>query len=284
MVQQLFAEQVISTVRLSTGVTLSYLEQGDPAGEPVIMLHGFTNSSLSFSRVLPLFSPDYHIFALDMRGHGHSSKSASSFEMSDYVADVIAFMDAKGIKKATLTGHSLGSMVAQLATIQYPERVSRLVLVGSMTRVTNDGVKDLNKAVQTLEDPVDPEFAREFQSGKLFRNLPADFLDAVVAESLKVPARVWREAFASFVQQDTTEEVAKIRVPTLIIWGDHDPNFSYRDQETLRDRIPNSRLLIYKLTGHSPHWEQPELFVADLEQFLQLTWEIVDRAAFHLAR
>src|SRR5215813_5937014 len=117
--------------RLSTGVRLRYAESGDPAGHPIILLHGYTDSWFSFSRALPYFDPSHHVYILDQRGHGDSDRPASGYTFSDFAADVIAFMEAKGIKRATLVGHSMGSIVAQGVALLAPERVERLVLIGS---------------------------------------------------------------------------------------------------------------------------------------------------------
>ncbi|MGH8064004.1 MAG: alpha/beta fold hydrolase [Candidatus Entotheonellia bacterium] len=80
---------------LTTGVRLHYAEQGDPADHPVILLHGYTDAWVSFSRVLPLMAPSYHVYALDQRGHGDSDRPASGYTMRDLAADVLAFMETE---------------------------------------------------------------------------------------------------------------------------------------------------------------------------------------------
>lgn len=271
MAQNLGIASRFATIKLATGVTLNYREQGDEKGEPVIMLHGYTDSWNTYALVMPLLSPAYHVFALDQRGHGNSSKAECCYTMQQMAADVVALMDAKGIAKATLVGHSMGSMVAQLVAIHHPERVARLVLIGSMVVGGNPGVLEFNGAVQTLTDPIDPAFVRDFQMSTLAGEISPAFLDKVVAESLKVPAHVWRQAMANFVEQETTPDLHKISAPTLIMWGELDPYFPRSDQETLATLIPQATLRIYEQVSHNPHWEQPERFVADLEQFLAST-------------
>jgi pimeloyl-ACP methyl ester carboxylesterase len=78
---------------LTTGVRLHYAEQGDPAGQPIILLHGYSDSWYSFSRVLPALAATYHIYALDQRGHGDSDRPAQGYGMPDFAADVVAFLD-----------------------------------------------------------------------------------------------------------------------------------------------------------------------------------------------
>jgi non-heme chloroperoxidase len=97
-----------ASTRLSTGPRLHYAEQGDPIGEAVIFFYGYPNSWFSFSRVLPLLSPNYHAFALTRRGHGDADKPECCYTLDDFAADVDAFMDAVGVDKAALVGHSTG--------------------------------------------------------------------------------------------------------------------------------------------------------------------------------
>src|ERR671920_853170 len=151
-----------STTQLPTGVTLHYAEKGDLTGEAVIFLHGYSDSWFSYSRVLPLLSPEYHAFALTQRGHGDSDKPECCYTPDDFAADVDCFMDAVGIEEATLVGASTGALFAQRAALRYPRRVGRLVLIGAQTPA-NEAVSGLQEEVQALKDPVQPEFVRAFQ-------------------------------------------------------------------------------------------------------------------------
>src|ERR671921_2630579 len=122
-----------STAQLATGVTLHYAEKGEPTGEAIVCLHGYSDSWFSFSRVLPLLSPSYHAFALTERGHGDSDKPECCYTPYDYAADVDAFMEAVGIDEAALVGASTGALFAQRMVLSYPRRVSRLVLIAAQT-------------------------------------------------------------------------------------------------------------------------------------------------------
>lgn len=259
----------LDTVTLANGVTLEYAERGHGKGQVVIFLHGYTDSWYSFSRVLELLPPRYHGYALTQRGHGDSDKPLTGYEMSTFAADVVAFMDRFGIQEAAIVGHSMGSVVAQRVAIEYPDRVSKLVLVGSTPYSANEVVLGLLDFVLTLEDPIDPTFVRDFQVSTTFQPVPEGFLDRVVAESLKVPARVWKAALSGLVATDNREALDRIQAPTLIVYGDQDTVFPLSDQHDLDAGIPDSRLLVYPQTGHGVHWERPEQFTADLAEFLK---------------
>ena len=179
-------------------------------------------------------------------------------------------MDAKGIKKATIVGHSMGSFVAQHVATMAPERVEKVVLVGSAPAGSNGEVAQLQIEVNALTDPVPVKFVTEFQKSVVTRPVPDEFMDRVIHESMKLPARVWRDTMAGMMAKNSTVVLSKIKAPTLIIWGDRETVFPKRaDQEALRKGIRNARLKVYEGTGHCPNWEEPARFVRDLQEFVE---------------
>ena len=264
-----------ATTPLETGLRLHYAEQGELRGEAIVFLHGYSDSWFSFSRLLPLLSAEYHAFALTQRGHGDSDKPQCCYTPEDFAADVDALMEALGIEEATLVGASTGALFAQRVALSYPRRVSRLVLVGAQTPVVNEAnevVLGLQEEVRALEDPVPPEFVRAFQEGTIHQPVPQEFLDTVVSESLKLPARVWRdylEGAVLSIDQDYVLELRQIDVPTLMLWGEQDPLFPREEQERLAAAIPGATLKVYPETGHAVHWDRPEWVVRDLEEFMK---------------
>ena len=256
---------------LTTGVRLHYAEQGDCAGHPMILLHGYTDSWFSYSRVLSSLSTTYHTYALSQRGHGDSERPIGGYTMPHFAADVVAFMDAMGLPQATLVGHSMGSLVAQELALAAPAGVARLILIGSGTDIRSEDVLQLQQEVNALEDPVPPEFAREFQVSTIYHPVSDDFLDSAVAESLKLPARVWRDALAGQLAVDYAAQINLIQMPTLVLRGDHDTIFSRAAQDAQVAGLANAVLKVYPETGHALHWERPSEFVRDLEGFIMHT-------------
>jgi non-heme chloroperoxidase len=256
---------------LSTGVQMEYVEQGPADGLPVVFLHGVTDSWRSFERVLPLLPPSIHAFAVSARGHGNSSRPDGGYHYSDMAQDLRAFMDAVGLKKAVIVGHSMGASVAQRFVVDHPDRVSRLVLMAAFASLFRDAAltEFYRSAIAPLKDPIDAAFAREWQQSTLARSMAPGHIDAVVAETLKVPARVWHAAFEGFLSTpDFTSELTRVAVPSLIVWGDKD-TYTLRDsQERLRTAIPGARLVVYEGAGHGFHWEDPARFTADLAAFV----------------
>jgi non-heme chloroperoxidase len=263
--------QVPSSMELTSRVRLPYVEQGDRSGVPVIFLHGITDSWRSFEPVLPHLPASIHAFALTQRGHGDADRPESGYSSQDFAADIAAFMDSQELESAIIAGHSMGSYVAQRFAIDYPERTMGVVLMGAFATARDNPVlvEFWDDVVATLEDPIDPAFVREFQESTLAQPIPPAFLDAVVQESLKVPARVWTGALGGMLDSDQFANLDKIAAPTLIIWGDQDPYCPRQDQYAMDAAIANSRLLVYAGAGHAFHWEEPERFAADLVAFAE---------------
>jgi pimeloyl-ACP methyl ester carboxylesterase len=250
---------------------LQYLERGTASGVPLVFLHGVTDSCRSFEPLLDRLPDTLHAFAISQRGHGGSTKPASGYFYTDMAEDLRGFLDELQLPAAVIVGHSMGSMVAQRFAASYPDRVAGLVLMGTFRTIHNDPALEAfwTTTLTALEDPVDPAIVREFQLSTLARPVPPDFLETVISESLRVPARVWRATFRGFLDTpDFTKELAALGAPTLVAWGDRDTYCPQEDQEWLRDVIPQSRLLVYSGAGHAFHWEDPDRFAADLVAFV----------------
>lgn len=262
---------VVRSITLPTGVTLQYAEQGSASGMPVVFLHGVTDSWRSFEPVFEYLPYSLRLLALTQRGHGGSGKPAAGYGYRDMADDVRAFMDALGLPAAIVVGHSMGSMVAQRFAADHPDRVAGLVLMGAFRTIHGNAVLQdyWQTTVSTLEDPIDASVAREFQVSTLAREVPPGFIDMVVDESLNVPARVWKAAFTEFLNTpDFSHELARLKAPVLIAWGDRDEYADARNQELLAAAMPSARRVVYRGGGHAFHWEDPGRFAMDLLDFV----------------
>jgi non-heme chloroperoxidase len=255
--------------RLRTGVRLRYADVGPRDGRALLLLHGYSDSSFSFSRILELLPRDVRLIVPDQRGHGDSDRPADEYSPRVFAEDALALMNELGVRSAMVTGHSMGSFVAQQMAVVTPERVSALALVGSAASADNEVVRSLLPAVTALVDPVDVAFVREFQMSTLHRPVPEPFLERVIAESLKLPARVWRSVLAGLLSAPALTDPAAIRCPTAILWGDRDAIFSRSEQDDLLVKIPDARLHVFRDVGHDPQWEVPEEFARVLTGFLR---------------
>lgn len=264
------ATRTVRSATISGGLRLPYVEQGAPSGLPVVLLHGYSDSWRSFERLLPHLPRSLRTFAVTQRGHGDADRPTTGYALEQVAADVAAFMDAVGLEAAVIVGDSSASYTAQRYAIDHPRRTLGLVLM-SAVRSFRDiaGVSTLAEMISELRDPIDPAFVRAFQETTLFHPVPPAFLETVIAESCKLPARVWKAALEGLLEADPPTEVASITAPTMILWGERDEYCLRADQEALAAAIPGSRLVTYEETGHAVHWEQPERVAVDLVEFVK---------------
>jgi len=259
----------VREVRLPGRLTMQYVEHGPSDGVPVVALHGVTDSWRSFEPVLPHLPGTLRVFALTQRGHGDSEAPASGYALADFAGDVVAFLDAQRLERAIIVGHSMGSANALRLAIDHPQRVAGLVLLGAFAGFRDNAELKAfwQNDLAQLADAVDFDFAREFQASTLAQPVPPAFFDIVMAECLKCPARVWRDAFAGMFEDNFVEQLAAVTAPTLLLWGRHDAFCQHADQQRLLAGIAGSRLVEYADAGHALHWEEPARVAADLGDF-----------------
>ncbi|HSK54141.1 MAG TPA: alpha/beta hydrolase, partial [Jiangellales bacterium] len=236
----------------------------------LVLLHGLSDSSWSFAGIVPRLTGVRSV-AVDLRGHGSSAAPASGYRPEDLADDVAALMDHLRIDRATIVGHSLGSMVARAFALRYASRVGRLVLVATIATPVNEAAAELGAAVAEFTDPVPEDFVREFQVSTSAEAVPEGYFGRVISESLRLPAHVWREAVAGIVSADDSGRLGQITVPTLLVWGDRDAWFPREEQDRVTAAIPGARLAVLEGAGHAPHWERPDDVAAVLADFLHET-------------
>ena len=116
-----------------------------------------------------------------------------------------------------------------------------------------------------LADPINPGFVREFIESTFTQPVPKSFLETLVQERLKVPARVWKAALEGLLEDDSSEELDKIKAPTLIVWGGYETIVPRSDQETFITAIGNLQLSVYPSAGHALYCEEPARFASDVK-------------------
>lgn len=243
-------------VALSNGITLRTIEAGDPGGKPLVLLHGWTDTSRSWALLLPQLKR-HRLIIPDLRGHGASDKCDCCYSIGAFSDDIRLLLDARGIRRAAFAGHSLGSMITQRFAFDHPERVDRIALIGSTTTPAFKPDDGLWQAVMALGDRIDPEdpFIREWVNGPT----PIDtaFLAAVRQETAAIPRRVWRGVAREVMTTQLAAAAAKINAPAMIVWGDQDPLFGADMQAGLRAALPHASFHAFKGLGHNTHWEAP---------------------------
>jgi pimeloyl-ACP methyl ester carboxylesterase len=256
----------LQRVTLTTGITVPFLEQGDPAGRHLVLLHAWVESLGCFDRLLPRLPAPLHVLAMDQRGHGGASKPAGGYSLASLAADTIGFLDALHIRSAVLVGSSSGGYLAQQVALAAPDRVSALVLVGAPRSL--QGRPPFAEDVEQLTDPLDPDWVRESITWfPRFHEVPRHYLADRVHDGLAAPAHVWRQGLAGLMDAVPPTTVGTIGTPTLVIHGGRDDLLGPEAGAELAAAIPGAALVVYPDTGHLVLWEQPERLAADITAF-----------------
>ena len=257
-------------VALPNGISLAYVELGNPNGRPVLLVHGYTDSSRPWSLPAPYLAAEHRLIAVDLRGHGASSVPESSYTVSEMTHDLHLFLDHLKIDKVDFVGHSLGSMIGQLFAQRHPDRVRKLVLVGSTltaAKATAPG-SWLWDNVHALTDPIDPgsPFIGEWTTNPT--PVDGDFIEHARREACSIPTRIWRVVLKELCVSDFGRLSSTIDTPTLIVWGGQDPLFSAEDQTALRQTIKGAEFIAFDSLGHNLQWEDPAGVAAAIDRFL----------------
>jgi pimeloyl-ACP methyl ester carboxylesterase len=258
------------SIRLPSGATLRYVEQGPADAVPIILLHGFPDSWLSYETVLANLPSPIHAIALSQRGFGNSDKPGGGYHPRDLAADLAAFMTLRRIPRAILAGHSMGALVAQRFAIDFPERVAGVALIGTFKTLRDSSeLAALIDDIARMTDPIDLDLVRAFQASTLAQPVPDAFFQTVVAEGARLPLGIWRACLKEIAAYDDFAELARIAAPTILFWGERDNFSTYEQQQELASEIPGAELRVYAGAGHSLHWEESRRFAGDLANFVR---------------
>lgn len=260
----------LGRLRLRDGLQLEYAEQGARGGPTLLLLHGITDSWRSFEPVLPWLPPEWHVIALSQRGHGGSDKPRGGYRTRDFAADAAALVRGLGLPPLVVVGHSMGAANAMRLAIDEPGLVRGLVGAGAFARFGDmtELVQFIRRDIAPLTNPVPRALAHGFQMDTLAAPVAPGLVETMVAESLRVPAHVWRLAFDGLLRDDFSDELHRIAAPTLLIHGERDGFVPAAHAQHLSRAIGRARLSTFAGAGHAMHWEQPERFARELMRFV----------------
>jgi pimeloyl-ACP methyl ester carboxylesterase len=284
-------EKQKKSITLSSGITMYYIDKGNPAGVPLILLHGLTDTSRSFELMIDELlgiNPDYRIIAPDLRGHGSTDmpkdlickeEPEKCFAMQQFAQDVMELLDHLGISRVHLTGHSMGSIIAQSLVLKHPERFSSMVLIGTFVDgKVCEAIQGflLNHLVENTWRPMlekrpnfswpanayslTPRDLGEEVETFLFENWVTEacadqnFLNSVFPETTSIRLGTWIGAIRTLATVDVRESLLNLRVPTLILWATQDVMMTAADQELVKAAFKksaaiNKTTVIYKTYG-----------------------------------
>ncbi|WP_445664481.1 alpha/beta hydrolase [Fodinibius sp. AD559] len=264
---------------------VAYIDKGE--GPAIILIHGLGSYIPAWKQTIPALTENYRVIALDLPGYGKSSKDVDSYSIPFFAKTVADLQDSLGIEKATWAGHSMGSQIALQAAIDYPDKISKLVLLapaGFETFTEQEGTMMSNFVTpQSIKATPDSLIRQMFKA--TFHEFPreAQFMieDRVAIRSAKNfdgYARAYAGSVQAMLDGPVFEKLSSINQPSLIIFGKQDmliPNRQFHGNLTTKKvaesghkRLPNSQLKLIGQAGHFVHFEQPEMVNKEILNFL----------------
>jgi len=252
----------------ANGIRTSYLEAGE--GPVLILLHGAGGGGTSWYKVIGPLSRRFRVIAFDKPGYGESDKPWADYSKDFFINWLLAALDELSIHRFHLVGNSQGGSVAIAFSLQYPERLNKMILVSPGGLGSVSGWSIIPRML-------------------LYRLLPISLWDRLLGSKVMKDGSVahpaWHRYAAEVIRKPggrypfflgrgkaveayTEEQLRSISVPTLIIWGEEEAFFPLAQGELAAALIPNARLEVIPKAGHFPWMEAPEPFVEAVVEFI----------------
>jgi esterase len=257
------------------GLRLHYLDWGSPEKPPFIMLHGISRVAHQFDHLAPVFQADYHVMAIDMRGHGDSAWSPEgAYLVEDYVKDLEAFVTQLNLRGLILLGNSTGGRVVQVYAGLHPERVARLIVEDVGPERTNDIASAFTRQVE--QEAIG--WASEQELLASLKKSNAKTPEAILTAYAHFASRkrddgriVWKRdpnLAKGFVPTELWRFVSEIKCPTVYILGGASRIVPPETQAKLKQTLPDVKVVVMPGLGHYPDQESTAEFIRIAQAFL----------------
>ncbi|ODH02321.1 hypothetical protein A4S05_23855 [Nostoc sp. KVJ20] len=272
------------TFRTSDGAELSYISAG--SGQPIVMLHGWSQSAEQFKYQIPVFAEHYQVIAVDLRGHGESEKVPFGYRISRLAQDIHELISTLKLQKPHLFGHSMGcSLIWSYLDLFGLDEIDRLVLVDQSPLVVSRShwnaqeiaesgavftAEQLNAAVHTLENGNAEELTRSLLTSMVTPAMSEEQFEWIVECNQRLPRAIAATLLYNHAHTDWRDQIVRIRKPTLVISG-RKSIIPWRSQVWINQSISDSELEIFEADeggGHFTFIENPEKFNRRVLQFL----------------
>jgi 2-hydroxy-6-oxonona-2,4-dienedioate hydrolase len=252
------------------GIRTRFLHAGRKDQPAVLFLHGTGGHAEAYCRNLEAHAAHFDTYAVDMLGHGYTDKPPHDYSIPDYVAHLVAFLDARGLEKVSLSGESLGGWVAAHFAVAHPSRVERLVLNTAggdlIDAPTLARIREITMAAVT--DPSWERLKARLEWLVYDKSLVHDDLIACRQHIYSLPEM--SDAMKHILSMHTPEarqryaltdeQWASIQAPALVLWTSHDPSAPVTAGERVAAKLRNARFVVMQDCGHWPQFEDAATF------------------------
>ena len=276
-------------IELKDGSLIHVRDEGNKNGSTLVLIHGFNGSLFNFESMNKFLLDDFRIISLDLPAHGLTGPvNSDDYSIDGFIRVINEVLEIKNINEFFLAGHSMGGRVVWDYTIDYPEEVSGLLIIGSAFLASEEEYKEFQSenappiAFKLLEIPffrqmlgyITPRFIvtqaayqTVYNQNIITEELIDQFHEIILLEGS-------REAIGNLIVNNEKDFVTNpkllqnIKVPTLILHGEEDNLVDVRFNRHFLENIPNISLILYPKVGHMPPMEIPEIIAEDIKNFI----------------
>ena len=253
------------------GLRFRVIDEGQRHQPALVFLHAITTRSEVWQAQARLLRQHYRVVRMDYRGHGLSTAPDHGYAFADLAADVAAVTRKLGLRRFVLIGLSFGGMIAQAFATRYPERLTGLVLCGAACEWTEAEramwqARLATLAEQGIEALAQPALDR-WLSPAYQRNHPMA-TETVRRYVIDTGTRVFLRCGEAILDLNLTQALRRLRLPSLVLVGEHDPGTPPRKSRQIARSLAGSRLVVVRDAWHFPQMERPAAVNAELRRFL----------------
>lgn len=247
------------------GVRLHYTDTGNPDGQPIIIMHGYGCNVTTVASIARIFEQGMRVINVDLPGHGLSDEPPTIWGVDDYTRCIEALLQALGLKKVSLLGHSFGGRIGILLSSRNPD-IHKLVLVDAA------GIKPKRKpkyylkvyTYKTLKHLLPVVFGKRLGNQLLDR-----YRGKAGSADYRQSSPIMRGVMSKCVNEDLKSVMPAIKAPTLLIWGSEDTATPLSDAKTMERLIPDAGLVNFEGCGHYSFLDNPGGFRAVIQEFFK---------------
>ena len=235
-------------------VNINYVEYGNKSGKDVVLLHGWGQNIEMMDSLGKGLQKDYHIVILDLPGFGKSSEPTYGWTIYDYYEMLCEFLDNLKIKNPILVGHSFGGRISIIYSAK--RKVEKLVLLSSPFRRSNK------------KDSFKVKVLKFFKKVPLLKELEDYMKTKIGSTDYRNASPMMRKILVNTVNEDLTEYLKQIKVPTLLIWGELDTAVPLEDAKYAESIMEDAGLIVYEGCTHYAYLERLNQTINVLNSFL----------------
>lgn len=261
-------------LKLKSGASIYYTENGDKHGLPLVLIHGFPFNLNIWDGLAAQLPPHIRSIRYDVRGHGRSEVGTGQYTIEFFVDDLIALLDELELKQVVVCGLSMGGYIALRAIERNPERFKAVILCDTRSEADNDeGKIKRAEAIKKVRAngvvAYSEEFVKNVFTENTLKNEPG-----IVAELTKIiqtntETGICGTLLALAARTETTNALEKINIPALIIVGEEDKLTPPAASEAMHKKIKGSKLVTIPAVAHMSNLENPGIFNEAIINFLE---------------